>query len=338
MNKVIILLGPTGVGKSGVSILLAKELKTEIISADSMQIYRHMDIGTAKPSKEDETIVRHHMIDIVDPWESYSTGKYITAVVPIIDKLHRKGKIPIVVGGTGLYIKAMTRGIFSGPPADWTLREELLSIEREERGSLYNYLKELDPDAAGKIASNDTRRVIRALEVCLKSKANISEMQKKLTRPLPYDFIKIGLTRDRKELYRIIEKRVDEIIRAGLIDEVKMVINLITEYTRIQDARCRMQDKKNHESCIMYRTSFPLPSMQAIGYKEIATYLHGDITLEEGIRFIKRGTKRYAKRQFTWFRKEEGIYWIDITGIYDTHEAFMRVYNILKSVFKLSGL
>jgi tRNA dimethylallyltransferase len=306
MNKVIILLGPTGVGKTGVSILLAKELKTEIISADSMQIYRNMDIGTAKPSKEERTMIKHHMIDIVDPWESYSTGKYITAVVPIIDKLHRKGKIPIVVGGTGLYIKAMTRGIFSGPPADWTLREDLLSIEKEERGSLYNYLKELDPDAAEKITSNDTRRVIRALEVCLKSKANISEMQKKLTRPLPYDFIKIGLTRDRKELYRIIEKRIAIMIESGLVEEVRNILTMNPDRT----------------------------PMQAIGYKEIAAYFHGDTTLEEAIRLIKRGTKRYAKRQFTWFRKEEGIHWIDITGIYDTHEAFIRVSDILKSALK----
>ncbi len=306
MNRVILLLGPTGVGKTGVSILLAKELKTEIISADSMQIYRHMDIGTAKPSKEERTIVKHHMIDIVDPWKSYSTGKYIMAVVPIIDKLHGKVKIPIVVGGTGLYIKAMTKGIFSGPPADWALREELLSMEKEERGSLYNYLKELDTDAAGKITPNDTRRIIRALEVCLKSNTSISEMQKKLTQPLPYDFIKIGLTRDRKELYRMIEKRVAIMIESGLVEEVRNILTINPDRT----------------------------PMQAIGYKEIAMYLYGDITLEEAIRLIKRGTKRYAKRQFTWFRKEEGIHWIDITGIYDNHEAFMRVYDVLKSITK----
>ena len=322
MNKVIILLGPTGVGKTGVSILLAKKLNTEIISADSMQIYRHMDIGTAKPSKEERAVVKHHMIDIVDPWESYSTGKYIDAVVPIIRGLHKRGKIPVVTGGTGLYIKAMTRGIFSGPSADWTLREDLLSMEEEEEGSLYNYLKELDPVASEKIVRNDTRRVIRALEVCLKSNRSISEIQKKLTRPLPFEFIKIGLLRDRKELYRMIEMRVDEMIKAGLINEVKMVISLITEHNR-------MQDEKDHESCIMYRASFPLPSMQAIGYKEVAMYLNGKITLDESVRIIKKGTKRYAKRQFTWFRKEEGIRWVDITGVDDSSEAFKRVNDIL---------
>jgi len=306
MNKVIILLGPTGVGKTGASILLAKALNTEIISADSMQIYRHMDIGTAKPSKEERATVRHHMIDIVNPSEAYSTGKYIEAVVPIIEGLHKTERIPVMVGGTGLYIKAMTKGIFSGPSADWTLREYLLSMEKEENGSLYNYLKELDPEAAEKITLNDTRRIIRALEVCLKSKETLSEMQKKLTRPLPYEFIKIGLSRERKELYNMIEERVDKMIIDGLVNEVKKVIEMIGN------------------------SEIPLPSMQAIGYKDIAMYLQGQITLDEAIRLVKRGTKRYAKRQFTWFRKEEDIHWVNITGINESHEAFMRVNHVLR--------
>jgi tRNA dimethylallyltransferase len=304
MNKVIILLGPTGVGKTGASILLAKALNTEIISADSMQIYRHMDIGTAKPSKKERAIVKHHMIDIVEPWESFSAGKYIEAVAPIIEGLLDKGKTPIVVGGTGLYIKAMTRGIFSGPSADWTLREELLSIENEEKGSLYNYLKELDPEAAEKITSNDKRRIIRALEVCLKTKKRLSEIQKKLTRPLLYEFIKIGLTRDRKELYRMIEERVDAMMDAGIVEEVKNTLEMNPDRT----------------------------PMQAIGYKEVAMYLQGEITLDEAVRLIKRVTKRYAKRQFTWFRKEEDIHWVDITGIDDSHKAFMRVNHVFENL------
>jgi len=315
-KKVLILLGPTGVGKTDVSLLLARELGTEIISADSMQIYRDMDIGTAKPTPEERSAVRHHMIDMVEPWESYSTGKYIAEVVPIIEGLHKEGKMPVIVGGTGLYIKAMTRGIFSGPSADWTLRERLLSMEDEERGSLYHYLRELDPAAAGKITPNDTRRIIRALEVCLKSEASISEMQKTLTTPLPCEFIKIGLTRDRKELYRLIEDRVDEMMEAGLADEVRSVINSIKEHY------------------ISHNKSYPcpLPSIQAIGYKEIAMELNGEISLDEAIRLIKRGTRRYAKRQFTWFKKEEGILWTDITGIRDSHKAFDRVYETLKTL------
>ncbi len=328
MNKVLILLGPTGVGKTGVSIFLAKALNTEIISADSMQIYRHMDIGTAKPTPGEMSMIKHHMIDIADPWESYSTGRYIAMVATIIDVLVKKGKIPIVVGGTGLYIKAMTRGIFSGPSADWSLREELLSMEKEEKGSLYNYLKELDPVAAEKITPNDTRRIIRALEVCLKSKIPLSEIQGKLTNPLPYEFIKIGITRERKELYRLIENRFKEMFKAGLIEEVKMVIKLI-EDAAIQ--RHAEREKENFSDSPIHRfTDSPFPSMQAIGYKEIARYLYGDITLDEAIGLIKKGTKRYAKRQFTWFKKEEGIHWVDITGIDDVYEAFMRVNHTLR--------
>jgi tRNA dimethylallyltransferase len=312
MKKVIILLGPTGVGKTGASLLLAKKLGTDIISADSMQIYRHMDIGTAKPTPDERAMVKHHMIDIVGPRESYSTGKYIDAVVPIIEGLHRKGKIPIVAGGTGLYIKAMTRGIFSGPSADWSLRESLLAGEKAENGSLYTYLGELDPEAAGKITPNDTRRIIRALEVSLKSASNISDMQKRFTRPLPYEFIKIGLSRDRKELYSRIEKRVDEMIENGLNEEVKNVLQLI---------------KTSSVS--------PLPSMQAIGYKEIAMYLQGGISYDEAVRLIKRGSKRYAKRQFTWFRKEEGIHWADITGISNSSLVLDRVCDILGTGYNM---
>jgi tRNA dimethylallyltransferase len=329
MNKVIILLGPTGVGKTGVSILLARELKTEIISADSMQIYRHMDIGTAKPATEERALIRHHMIDIADPWESFSTGKYISAVVPVIEHLHHNGKIPIVVGGTGLYIKAMTRGIFSGPSADWKLRQEFLSMEKEKEGSLYNYLKELDPEAALKITPKDIRRIIRAVEVFLKSKIRISDMQKNLTQPLPYEFIKIGITRDRKELYRMIEDRVDEMIKAGMIEEVKKLMYL-TDKQHMGNISSVL-NYGDSVSCPPPHAPYPFPSMQAIGYKEIAMHLRGEISLDEAIMLIKRGTKRYAKRQFTWFRKEEHIQWVDITGVQDSNEVFIRVLNTLKT-------
>jgi len=304
MNKVIILLGPTGVGKTEASLLLAKALDTEIISADSMQIYRGMDIGTAKPSKEQREEVKHHMIDIADPSDSYSVGRYVEDVKPIIERLHGRGKIPIVVGGTGLYIKAMTRGIFSGPSADWKLREELTALEEEQRGSLYTYLQELDPEAASKIMPADTRRIIRAIEVCLKTKQGMSEVQQKLTQPLPYEFIKIGLTRDRKELYRMIEERVDKMIESGFVDEVKKVI-----------------EKLNKSNSPIH----PFSSMQAIGYKEIGMYLAGEVPLEEAVRLIKRNTKRYAKRQFTWFKKEADIRWVDITGVYDSNNIFRLI-------------
>lgn len=310
MGKVIILLGPTGVGKTSVSILLAKHLNTEIISSDSMQVYKHMDIGTAKLSKEEQHMVKHHMIDIVEPWESYSTGEYIKNVQPIMDSLHKNGKIPIVVGGTGLYIKAMTRGIFKGPSADWDLRNELLEIEKGSPGYLYEYLKSLDPVATSKIMPTDTRRIIRALEVCLKTNSVMSEMHQLLTQPLPYEFIKIGITRDRKELYSMIEQRVDKMIEQGLVDEVRRILELIYSITPL----------------LHYSN---LSSMQAIGYKEIAMHLNGEISLDEAISLVKKGSRNYAKRQFTWFKKEEGIRWIDVTGIHDPYRIFQKVIQFI---------
>ncbi len=327
MNKVIILLGPTGVGKTEVSILFANALDTEIISADSMQIYKGMDIGTAKPSRKQREEVKHHMIDIVEPSESYSVGRYIEDVMPVIEALHRKGKIPIVAGGTGLYIKAMTRGIFSGPSADWKLREELASLEEGQSGALYSYLQKLDQEAASKIMPADTRRIIRALEVCLKTKKGISEFQQKLTTPLPYEFIKIGLRRERKELYRMLEARVDKMIEAGLVDEVKKLI-AIHPFTPFRDESLTgFTDSPIHH----------LSSMQAIGYKEIAMYLNGEIPLEEAIRLIKRSTKRYAKRQYTWFNKEEDTHWIDTTGIQDINEILKHIRQILDGLIQNTG-
>jgi tRNA dimethylallyltransferase len=297
MNKVIILLGPTGVGKTGASLLLAQSLNTEIISADSMQIYRHMDIGTAKPAKEEMTLVKHHMIDVVEPSETFSTGKYIEHVVPIIEGLHRRGKVPLIVGGTGLYIRAMTRGIFSGPSADWALREQLLEREEKEPGSLYRRLQTLDPGAAVRVMPSDTRRIVRALEVCLKAGTGITQLQESLTIPLPYHFLRIGITRERKELYGLIEQRVDGMFTAGLVDEVKRLL-------------LRSPGKT---------------ALQAIGYKEIAAHLRREYPLEEAVRLVKKRSKNYAKRQLTWFRREEGIRWADATGHFTGEEIYKAI-------------
>ena len=310
MSRIIILLGPTGVGKTGASILLGKRLGTEIISADSMQIYRYMDIGTAKPSLQQRASVRHHMIDIADPWETFSTGKYISMATPVFEQLLCEGKPPLVVGGTGLYIKAMTRGLFSGPTADWDLRRKLRAMETQEHGSLFRLLEKTDPEASLKITPGDTRRIIRALEVCMKSNSRMSDLQEKLTKPLPYTFLKIGLTRNRRELYRIIEERVDEMISAGLVGEVSTLLTLIREQGGGQGT--------------------PFASLQAIGYKEIVQYLAGQIPIEEAIRLIKRDSKRYAKRQYTWFRKEDDVHWVDITGITESEDILNRVTPYLE--------
>jgi tRNA dimethylallyltransferase len=321
MEKVLILLGPTGVGKTGLSLTMAAHLKTEIISADSMQVYRFMDIGTAKPSAEERAAVRHHMIDIVDPWERFSAGQYVKSASAVIDRLVAAGKTPLVVGGTGLYIKAMTRGIFSGPSADWTLRDFLAERESQEPGSLHSYLRTLDPGAASRINATDLRRTVRAIEVCLHGGRSISELHAASTRPLPYEFLKIGITRDRSELYCMIEERVDLMIRQGLIDEVKAVMSRI----------------EAHGGSGYDITK--LSSMQAIGYKEIALCLSGEIQVDEAVHLVKKRTKMYAKRQYTWFRKEEGIHWVDVTGIVDPGEMWKKVSPVLDNYpYHFSGI
>ena len=296
-RDVIVLLGPTSVGKTALAIRIARALDTEIISADSMQIYRGMDIGTAKPTKDELRKVKHHLIDVVDPSERYSVGRYIEEAVKIIETLHLRERIPLVVGGTGLYIKALTRGLFSAPEADEELRRELKRQEEESPGILYRKLAELDPEKAANINPNDLRRIIRALEVCFKTQRPISVLQARLTEPLPYRFTKIGLKRDRKELYRMIEQRVDEMFAQGLVKEVE-----------------RLLSKNPSET-----------PLQAIGYKEVILYLEGKKSLQEVIQLVKRATKRYAKRQFTWFKKEAEVQWVDITGLYSVDEIYEKV-------------
>ncbi len=300
-NKtVIIILGPTGVGKTALSIQLAKLLNTEIISADSMLVYRHMDIGTAKPSIEELEAVPHHLINILSPSELFSAGMFKEKSVEIIDRLQMQGRVPLIVGGTGFYISSLTRGLFEGPGADEELRQRLMEEEIEHgRGHLYNRLVSLDPEAAEKIEPNDLRRVIRLLEIRLKGGKGISEIHKQSTVPSDYDFIKIGLSRERKELYPLIEDRVDSMMKDGLLEETQRLLEMKPERT----------------------------ALQALGYKEMRLYLEGEVELDEAVRLTKKRTKMYAKRQFTWFRKEPDINWVDITGAMDSESIFKKVMN-----------
>ncbi|UCD35097.1 MAG: tRNA (adenosine(37)-N6)-dimethylallyltransferase MiaA [Nitrospiraceae bacterium] len=307
-NKpVIILLGPTAVGKTGCSLILAQALDTEIISADSMLVYRHMDIGTAKPSPQEREEVRHHFIDILNPDQAFSAGLFREKALAIIGDLHGRGKIPLVVGGTGLYIASLTRGLFRGPAADEAMRTALAAAQRESGAEyLYEKLKSVDPDAAGKIEPNDSRRIIRALEVYYSESRAMSEMQRHSTAPPEYDFLKIGLTRDRKELYRMIEARVDRMMEEGLLEETEELLKMNPGRT----------------------------ALQALGYKEIKMFLDHEADLDEAVRLIKKRTKMFAKRQYTWFRKEHDVHWVDVTGRAGAHDIFTKMANDVKMLHK----
>lgn len=284
-GKVIIITGPTAVGKTRIAIEVASAIDGEIVSADSMQVYRYMDIGTAKPKKEERERIPHHMIDVVDPDEDFNAGRYTEIARTAIGGIHRRGRAPVVVGGTGLYIRTLTKGIFRGPGKDERLRRALTEMmEREGLGTLYRLLKEVDPVAASRIHPHDRLRIVRALEVYHMTGMPISRWQEAHRfEEEPYQTLKIGLIMDRNLLYRKVEERVDGMMGEGLVEEV--------------------------ESLIRRGYGPELKSMQSLGYKEICSFLKGEIGLDEAVYLIKRNTKRYAKRQLTWFRREEGMEW-----------------------------
>ncbi len=308
-KPVLIIAGPTAVGKTDASILLARESGAEIVSADSMQIYRGMDIGTAKPTPEQRRLVYHHMIDIVDPVQPYSVGDYLRDARTAIDGIMASGGIPLVVGGTGLYIRALTRGLFHGPRADLDLRERLLRRESEgPSGILYSDLVKTDPEAAIKIHPNDLRRTVRALEVFYLKDRKMSEYQREHAfQEKPYQFRMVFLVRSRSELYRRIEQRIDRMLENGLEAEVSALMK--RGYAR------------------------NLPSLQGLGYRQFIDHFLGRTTREEAIALLKRDTKRYAKRQFTWFRREPGVIWIDITGL----EQADRIAERIKKSVEISN-
>jgi tRNA dimethylallyltransferase len=299
-NPILIIAGPTAVGKTDSSILLARELGAEIVSADSMQIYRGMDIGTAKPTKEQRRLIYHHMIDIAEPDQPYSVGDFLRDARTAIGGIIASGGVPIVVGGTGLYIRALTRGLFHGPPADLELRERLLLRESEEPGMLYSDLVKVDPEAAIKIHPNDLRRAVRALEVYYLKDRKLSDFQREHSfQDRPYTFRLLFLVRSRSELYPRIESRVDQMLAEGLEAEVKT---------------------------LMERGYSPeLASMQGLGYKHFIDCFLGKTSRGEAVALLKRDTKRFAKRQFTWFRREPETIWVDITGLSKTGEIVERI-------------
>lgn len=286
MPSVIFLVGPTAVGKTELALKLAPKIDAEIISCDSMQVYIGLDIATSKPTPPQRETVRHHLIDFIPPDQEYSVAHYQVDATKIIRELIREGKVPLVVGGSGLYFKALVDGIFEGPHKDSYLRHQLYT-EAKVKGNLYLYnkLKELDYETAIKLNPNDLRRVVRALEVYYASGIPISEFKKNTVGlSSEYEMIIFGLQRARKQLYKRIEKRVEEMFSLGLVEEIK-----------------RLKEKK----------ITPI-AQQALGYKEVSDYLEGKLSLDETKEILKRNTRRFAKRQLTWFRADKRIQWINL--------------------------
>ncbi|MGN0789486.1 MAG: tRNA (adenosine(37)-N6)-dimethylallyltransferase MiaA [Christensenellales bacterium] len=287
MNKVVIVAGATASGKSDFGVRLAKILDSEVISCDSMQIYRGLDVGTAKITPRQMNGVRHHLIDVVDPNEQFSVSEWRERAVKVIDELHAKGKIPVVVGGTGLYIDSLVYRLSFFCNGDTELREKLNSnLLSQGAQKMHDLLRSIDPEEAEKIHPNNTKRLIRALEIYYSTgKVKSEKDERKLNDD--YDFCLIVLNRDRQETYKRIDSRVDEMWRQGLVDEVKRIID---------------------EGLADWNSQ----SMQAIGYKEFRDYFDGKCDLEQVKRQIKINSRHYAKRQISWLKRYDFGKWFDV--------------------------
>lgn len=289
--QVLVLVGPTAIGKTALSLELALEFNCEIISVDSMQVYRYMDIGTAKASLEERATVPHHLIDVVDPDENYDAARFVKDATGIIGQIHDRGKLPLLTGGTGLYFKSLLEGIFPEAPSDPLVREELKKkLQKNGPDKLHEELTFCDSSSAKRIHKNDTQRLLRALEIFLISGVPWSEhlkRQKEMmhSTALEADILQIGLTCQREKLYKRINLRCELMLQAGLEEEVRG----------------------------LQRMGYgpDLKSMGSIGYKHMCEYLNGSYDKDEMLRLLSRDTRRYAKRQYTWFNKNRELQWVD---------------------------
>jgi tRNA dimethylallyltransferase len=287
--RISILAGPTAVGKTAYAIDLAQELETEIVSADSMQVYRHFNIGTAKPSAEERSRVPYHLLDCIDPREEFNLARFITLADETIADISQRGMIPLVVGGTGLYIKGLIEGIFEEGARDAEIRARLgTEIRAQGLGALYSRLEKVDPVAARRIDVNDKMRIVRALEVFELTGRPISELQKESrSQGKRYEYRLAILTRNREELYARIEARVDRMFAEGFVEEVRQLLDM-------------GYSPESH-------------AMKALGYREVVDYVKGKISLKEAQVRVKHVTRRYAKRQLTWFRGMPEAAWLNLS-------------------------
>ncbi len=289
-KPVLALIGPTAVGKTDLSIRLAQTYKCEIVSVDSMQVYRYMDIGTAKASKEERRLVAHHLIDIVDPDENYHAARFVDDCLEAIDAIHRRGSIPLLVGGTGLYLRSLKDGLFNAPETDPQIREDLRRrIAEEGSRALHDELRSFDPQSAERIHPHDRSRIVRAVEVyrsTSKTQTEWLKIQEESGSCVDFArFTTVGITCERDELYRRINRRTALLFDCGLEDEVRELLD--RGYTP------------------------ELKSMQSIGYRHMIEYIAGNWSFERCRELLARDTRRYAKRQYTWFSRDPSISWFD---------------------------
>lgn len=304
---IIVLVGPTAIGKTALSLSLAKRFGCEIVSVDSMQVYRHMDIGTAKASKAERAEISHHLIDIADPTENFDAARFAIEALKAIREIHGRGGVPLLTGGTGLYLSALIHGIFPGVPVDQQIRAELHQrLSTEGCFKLHQELISIDRISAERIQENDVQRVIRALEIFYTSgitwSEHLKEQQKQKPNIIFSKLLQIGLTCDRQQLYNRINMRCQMMIDAGLENEVQKLLSL--GYSK------------------------SLKPFGAIGYRHMISYIEGGLTFEEMVRTLARDTRRYAKRQYTWFSKIENLLWLE-TG--DPSKAVQLVNRWLTS-------
>lgn len=287
MNPIICIAGPTASGKTALAVALARELDGEVVSCDSMQVYKRMDIGTAKPSLDERQSIPHHMIDVAEPWEDYSVSRYCAAAAPIVEDIVSRGKTAIIAGGTGLYMDSLIRGNDFAPFPSTGVRERLeQEADREGMEALLARLRAVDPEAADRLHLSDRKRIIRAMEVYLETGETITAHNRR-TQALPPRFSPVWLGLDfesRAELYSRIDRRVDAMLNAGLLEEIRALL------------RSGIPEK--------------CTAMQAIGYKEFTDALDGRCTVEAAADQVRQSSRRYAKRQLTWFRRNERIHWL----------------------------
>lgn len=294
----IVIAGPTASGKSAVALELGKKLNCQIVSADSVQVYRGLDIGSAKATKEEMSTVTHHLIDILDPWEEYSAASFCKQACDCISDIQSQDAYPVLCGGTGFYVRSVLYDLdFGGASPDTELRASLQQMDEE---TLYAMLQELSPADAERLHKNDKKRVIRAIEIAKSGgeKGSFRQQEKR------FDFFQFCLDMPREILYERIDRRVDIMVQQGLIEEVK---NLLADPRISPDTMC----------------------MQSIGYKQICQYLTGECTLDEAVFSIKQQTRRFAKRQLTWFRHEADVHWLDMTKLKTAQAAADEIIEVI---------